>query len=131
MPTTKLDDLEARTELAPSSVHETQPYLACGVKGGDRPGRGKVMVDTGAAFTMISAEVARLFGLVVRPSTAKYAVASGDTAQLTGVTDFTLQVADELELVLKGVRVQEPRQVDQYIFLLGSDVLRPHPGQIA
>jgi hypothetical protein len=50
---------------------------------------------------------------------------------LVGVTDFTLQVADELEMVLKGVRVSRPRQDTAYTFLLGADVLREQGGLLA
>ena len=67
------------------------------------------MVDTGAAFSMVSVEFVRRFGLQVGQEEASFQVASGDSAQLVGITSFTLQVADELEMELEGVRVIRPK----------------------
>jgi Aspartyl protease len=111
VPAAKLGALEALSELTPGE-HETQPYLAVGIKGGTRPGRGKIMVDTGAAFTMMTLAVARMFGLTVREDPAVYSVASGSSAPLVGITDFTLQVSDELELVMSSVRVSKAHRDD-------------------
>jgi hypothetical protein len=71
-------------------ITETQPTLEVGVIGGATPGRGRVMLDTGAAFTMMSSEVARRFGLEVRPRSATFTVANGATAHIVGEVDFVL-----------------------------------------
>src|SRR5512138_596618 len=102
---------------------ERQPTLAVGILGGTSPGLGRVMVDTGAAFTMITLEGTRTFGLKVTPVTAAFSVASGDTVTLLGTTNLTLQVHDQLQLVLSGVRVHQPWHESSYLFLLGTDVL--------
>ena len=63
--------LPVRIALTPGA-QETQPYIAVGVKGGTSPGLGRLMCDTGAAFTLISQEVASAFGLTVTACPAAY-----------------------------------------------------------
>ena len=72
---------------------------------GRRAQLGRAIVDTGAAFTLISRQAALEHGLDIVPEAASYVVANGDDARLCGMTSFHMQVHDGLELVLRGVRV--------------------------
>mgnify|MGYP003497458794 FL=1 len=57
--------LEVRGDPSIPGAYDTQPHLVVGVKGGTKPGIGTLMIDTGAAFSMVSVEVVRRFGLKV------------------------------------------------------------------
>jgi hypothetical protein len=78
-------------------------------------------VDTGASFTLISQDTARMFGLQVRPRDGYFVVANGQQARVAGECRVTLQVHDDFQLVLDNVKVQA---TPGYQFLLGSDILR-------
>ena len=61
-PQKALDELPP-VGFTPAILEEPQPSLTVGVHGGAAGGHGRVMCDTGAAFTLMSDAVARLFGL--------------------------------------------------------------------
>ena len=46
---------------------DNQPYLDGVLLGGANPGRGPVLVDSGAAFSMMTERVAEVHGLVLKP----------------------------------------------------------------
>lgn len=77
---------------------------------------------------MISTAVVRCYGLRMRPCTATYTVANGTPAKLTGEVDLILQVHTELALHLEDVKVQD--MGEQYLFLVGADVLRGASGLV-
>jgi hypothetical protein len=99
-----------------------QPCIEVGVSGGVRPGRGMMMLDTGAAFSLMSSAVARRFGLRVDPNPATFTVANGTTAKIVGTVDLSLQLHNEMALRLGHIKVQE--MDGEWLFLLGADILR-------
>jgi len=107
-------------------MKENQPIAEVGLLGGTKPCRGRMTYDTGAAFTLISSEVAKCAGLQISPATGSYTTASGTPAPLCGCTDLTIQVHDRLAIKLEGVRVQE--MGGEWQFLLGSDIMRGQHG---
>ena len=46
---------------------DNQPYLEGVLLGGANPGRGPVLVDSGAAFSMMTEKVAEVHGLKMQP----------------------------------------------------------------
>lgn len=82
--------------FTPDVLEEPQPSIECGVRGGATPLRGRVMLDTGAAFSLMSLAAANTFGLEVRTRPATFTVANGASAAIMGYTDVSLQLHDEL-----------------------------------
>lgn len=83
-------------EYRPSAQEEPQPSVECVVRGGSTPKLGRALLDTGAAFTLVSRAVADEYGLEVRPYAATFSVANGTRVTIVGTVDFSLQVHDDL-----------------------------------
>lgn len=107
---------------------DTQPvFLGAITNGGADSGMAQVTCDTGAAFTLITRDVVKRFGLRLDPCDGYFMVANGQQERIVGECDLHLQVHDDLELQLGRVKVQA---AEGYQFLLGSDVLRGNVGGV-
>lgn len=75
----------------PSRV-DNQPYLDAVFHGGAMPGRGPVLVDTGAAFSMMSERVVEAHGLKMKPHSGTFRSASsqGPLGDIVGAVDVDL-----------------------------------------
>ena len=76
-----------------------------GIAGGSSPGRGRVMLDTGAGLSLVTMAVCRAHGLRVNPYHATFATAGGSHAKICGTVDLELIVHNGLSLDLRGVKV--------------------------
>ncbi len=85
-----------------------------------------MMVDTGAAVTIVTTAWAEAHGLKVKEG-HNFAVrsASGEGMKIQGTTSFTVQITPMLELDLANITVQEG---SFYQGLLGMDVLAGKAG---
>ena len=81
---------------------------------------GLFMVDTGAAFTMVTRSSTDYHGLPITAQKSMFRQADSSLGNIIGVVDFTMQVHDHLEMELREVAVQEGTF---YHALLGQDVL--------
>ncbi len=90
------------------------------------PSKGHMMVDTGAAVTIVTEKWAAAHGLRVTPGKKiNIRGAGGAEVETLGVTTFTVQVSPTLELDLSEVVVSVG---DFYQALIGGDVLRGKAG---
>ena len=90
------------------------------------PTKGHVMLDTGAALTLVSTKWAASHGLKTTEGKAlEVKGAGGSNITVLGVTAFTIQLTPTLELDLSNVAVSEG---DFYQCLLGGDILGGKPG---
>ena len=62
--------------------------------GGEAPGRGVVMIDLGAALSVITEKVCEVHGLQMSKVEDYYTTADGSKAKLLGVTSVSLQFND-------------------------------------
>ncbi len=87
---------------------------------------GHMMVDTGAAVTLVTKRWAEAHGLKVSP-TSGVAIkgAAGHAVEVVGTTSFTVQLAPTLEVDVAGVTVSAG---DFYQALLGCDLLNGKRG---
>ena len=70
---------------------------------------GIIMIDTGAALTLLSQEFARTHNLTIKPIQDPFPVrnASGGDCEVIGKTDLTMVLGRELELTLVDVTVHK------------------------
>jgi hypothetical protein len=79
------------------------------------------MVDTGAAFTMLTKGFCEAHGLTIVPCPGAYGQADRQTTGvISGVVNCRLQVADTLTLALANVKVIPD---NSYHALMGCDLL--------
>lgn len=69
------------------------------------PGRAVVMMDSGAALSIITEKVCEVHGLKISGPAGAYYTADNNEAKLLGSTDLTLQFNDYFQIELKGVQV--------------------------
>jgi hypothetical protein len=105
---------------------DNQPYLEAVMLGGANPGRGMVLVDSGACFTMVTELFVERHGYRMCPYNATFTQASagGPMGDVIGVIDMQLQLHPMLVLQLKDVKVQ-PGMSD-YSCILGCDITNPN-----
>jgi predicted aspartyl protease len=85
-----------------------------------------MMVDTGAAVTMVTKRWAELHGLKVsNDKRVTIRGAGGQNVEVIGTTAFTVQLAPTLEMDVADVVVSEG---ELYQALLGGDLLKGKPG---
>ena len=58
--------------------------------GGAAPGRGVVIIDSGAALSVVTEKVCEVHGLKVKNNSSFYTTADGSSAKLLGVTNLAL-----------------------------------------
>lgn len=89
--------------------------------------KGHVMIDTGAAVTMVTKTWAEAHGLKVTTGNKKVNIkgAGGATIPTVGVAAFTLQLTPTLEIDLANVLVSEG---SFYQCLIGGDILTGKQG---
>jgi hypothetical protein len=87
-PDSRITSLPPCSYFPKGPMQEAQPCLEVGVLRGTNPHRGRMTIDTGAAFTLISDEVAKAAGLLVKPHSASYKTADGSPAPIVGKTDI-------------------------------------------
>ena len=105
-PSTRLDLLPHMVQDRPRPhLMEPQPIILAGIAGGTTPGRGRVMLDTGAGLSLVTMAVCRAHGLRVHPYHATFATAGGQHAKICGMVDLEMIVHNGLSLSLKGVKV--------------------------
>ena len=70
---------------------------------------GIIMIDTGAALTLLSQEFAMVHNLTIKPIQNSFPVrsASGGDCEVIGKTDLTMILGRELELTLVDVTVHK------------------------
>ena len=72
----------------------SQVHIRAAVLGGATLDRGIIMMDSGAALSVLSEKVCEVHGLKVRGPAGHYTTADGLAAKLIGVTDVSLQFND-------------------------------------
>ena len=60
------------------------------VIGGAAPSKGAVIIDSGAALTVITEKVCEVHGLKMEKATSAYSNADGSSAKILGVTSLSL-----------------------------------------
>lgn len=80
-------------------------HVKAAVLGGAAPGRGIVMIDSGAALSIITEKVCEVHGLKIHSSPSSYTTADGSSAKVLGMTDFGLQFNDYFTVELSKVAV--------------------------
>ena len=70
---------------------------------------GIIMIDTGAALTLLSQEFAKVHNLTIKPIQNSFPVrnASGGDCEVIGKTDLTMILGRELEFTLVDVTVHK------------------------
>ena len=71
---------------------DNQPYLEGVLLGGTNPGRGPILIDSGAAFSMMTKQVADINGLKINPYRDSFNTASskGPQGEIIGAVDMEL-----------------------------------------
>lgn len=100
--------------------HSSQAHVVAAVLGGQAPARGVVMLDTGAALSIITEKVCDVHGLKMKGPGGKYITSSKEEATLVGSVDMTLQFNNQFQVELQGVSVQPG---SEYQVLIGGDML--------
>ena len=80
--------------LPKGKTASSQAHIPAGILGGSNPGRGIIMMDTGAGLSIITEKVCEVHGLKSRGQPGSFLTASNEQAKLLGVTDLTLQIND-------------------------------------
>jgi hypothetical protein len=127
--------LAARTVASPPNPLQ-QPHIEVAVQatggsaskwedGKPAPTKGHMMIDTGAAVTLVTTKWASDHGLRVNDG-KKLSIrgAGGGNVKVLGTTAFTVQLTPTLEVDLADVIVSEG---DFYQCLLGGDILGGKP----
>ena len=90
------------------------------------PTKGHIMLDTGAALTLVSAKWATSHGLKTTEGKAlEVKGAGGSNITVLVVTAFTIQLTPTIELDLSNIALSEG---DFYQCLLGGEILGGKPG---
>lgn len=80
------------------------------------------MHDTGSNVTLMNKKLAEQLGLPIQPHSSTYRVASGSRDKFVGrLGPVTLQIHDQLELTVEGIRVMEGGG-DRMQLIFGTDI---------
>ena len=133
--------LHAAKSVAPATTSFQQPHIEVAVMplGGGATSKwddsssatpqltkGNLMVDTGAAVTLVTKAWAVAHGLKISsPPGISINGASGQSVEVVGTTQMTIQLTPTLEVDVNNVTVSSG---DFYQGLLGCDLLKGKPG---